>query len=95
MALLALVNDLGVHDLLLGLRAGAVGRGARLAVLADCSCAPWYIASETLWKAPFSASVLERISAASSDVSESRTSLIAASISYLELASTASPSSLS
>src|SRR5580704_5627070 len=60
------------------------------------SCwARWYIASDTLWNADCSASAFVLISAASSDVSTSRTSLIAASISSLEEASIVSLRSLS
>ena len=56
-------------------------------VAASC-CARWYIASETAWKAVCSASVFALIAAGSSAVSDSRTSLIAASMLSLELAST-------
>ena len=98
--LLALVDNLGVdHVLLLGAApfapAPSVAAPSVCDAAAACSWARWYIASETLWKDAFSASVLALISAASSDVSESRTALIAASISSLEEASTVSPSSFS
>src|SRR3984885_2813547 len=62
---------------------------------AACSWARWYMASETLWNAVCSVSVLALMSAASSLVSDSRTALIACSISSFELESTASPRSLS
>ena len=62
------------------------------------SCCAWarsYIASETLWNAVCRRSVVAWMSAASSEVSDSRTSLIAASISVLEASSICSASSLS
>ena len=62
---------------------------------ADCSWARWYIASETLWKEALRASLRLLISAGSSPVSDSRTALIASSISTREDSSTCSPSSLS
>src|SRR5689334_14333123 len=60
----------------------APSAGAPLPWAAEaCCCARSYMASETLWKELCSASVLALISLASSEVSASRTALIAASIS--------------
>src|SRR3954454_18858083 len=61
---------------------------------ACCAWARSYIASETLWNAVWRRSVRAWMSAASSEVSDSRTSLMAASISLLEASSMFSSRSL-